>query len=714
MCKYSRRRPYLVLLLVSTVSQAATIQVNTPLTESIEDGLCSISEAIIAANTDQIVDGCSAGQGEDTIFLEKQRYEMTKVDNFSDGPNGFPVIRSHITIQGKQFNDGEPSKQIFSWVRREISAANVEIPSFRFFHIVDNAVLQLKDIRFQNGSTNLFSSNDSNEYHGGAILNKGTLLLSHVFLQWNSSSDNGGGIYSTGNVVVGNNSWLMSNRSNNSGGGIAGYGTLLITESILEDNSAEFGGAISIKSTTQSPNSLSIINTVLTRNNAIRGGAIAIDSETNLKLLQTTIYKNTATKFAGGLYIKTSKATGVRKQYQSIIGNSLIAINGGGDCKIPASSPLSFTGNWFGDASCNSQALGDPGIFDTAFFLRSGNFSHSRSDSIISANSVLIDGGDDLICADPIIGNHDVLGGSRLVDGDGLMGAQCDIGAIERQKVPDSPFDTSEMFPFIEKITVNSQWKEHLIDQTAPDQFAKLVFFSPPTTNGTQQGVIRARSISGCCTAQLLAIIAPPPPLNSRFEMRFNEYTYLDQWHIQEQVSVLGTRPGIARAGNGETVIIGSFDLSGTRQWSHIQFPALKGNPAVFLSVQSTQGVQPVSVRVRNVTSQSFEAALFEEDALMTSGHVTEKIAYLLIYSPQNRGFLGIGERVLPYQLEQTTVDHRWTPVFNVELKLEEDQSVDDELFHIQETVNVIEIGEHIFAQQISDHGGDTTSLRIR
>jgi hypothetical protein len=277
------------------------------------------------------------------------------------------------------------------------------------------------------------------------------------------------------------------------------------------------------------------------------------------------------------------------------------------------------------------------------------------------------------------------------------------------------------MFPFIDAFTVNSQWKKNFIVHTEvnepdgkPDHFSKLAFTSPPTTNGNQQGVIRLRSIDGCCTAQLLMSISPPPPLFSMFQIRFQEYTYLDQFHVDEQVSVLGARPGIARSESGEVVIVGSFDLSGTKRWKTINFPAMEAIPAVFLTVQTMNGGQPVSVRVRNVTQQSFEAALFEEQALQQSGHVIEKIAYLLIYSPQQTGILDIENRLQPYQLQQIEVDHQWTTVVNVEIKLEEEQSADNELFHVKESVDVLRIGGHVFAQQVSDHGGDTTALRMR
>ena len=56
------------------IARAATINVTTTDDEVNSDGDCSLREAIRAANLDQAVDGCTAGNGADTITLPTGNY----------------------------------------------------------------------------------------------------------------------------------------------------------------------------------------------------------------------------------------------------------------------------------------------------------------------------------------------------------------------------------------------------------------------------------------------------------------------------------------------------------------------------------------------------------------------------------------------------------------------------------------------------------------
>jgi CSLREA domain-containing protein len=56
------------------VAHAATITVNTTFDEFNNDGDCSLREAILAANTNSAVDGCTGGWLADTITLPAGTY----------------------------------------------------------------------------------------------------------------------------------------------------------------------------------------------------------------------------------------------------------------------------------------------------------------------------------------------------------------------------------------------------------------------------------------------------------------------------------------------------------------------------------------------------------------------------------------------------------------------------------------------------------------
>ena len=95
-------------------------------------GLCSLTEAIFAANTDsnQALDpsgnlytsGCEPGSGNDTIVLQNAVYSMTdfehNIQHSRYGPTATPVIFSNITIQGNgatiQRAQGSPNMRAFT------------------------------------------------------------------------------------------------------------------------------------------------------------------------------------------------------------------------------------------------------------------------------------------------------------------------------------------------------------------------------------------------------------------------------------------------------------------------------------------------------------------------------------------------------------------------------------------------------------------------
>ena len=79
----------------SMTAQAATITVNTNNDEQNTDGDCSLREAIAAANTDAAVDGCTAGDGADTIVFGGG----VLLADVTLAQDGF-VVTSQIAIDG--------------------------------------------------------------------------------------------------------------------------------------------------------------------------------------------------------------------------------------------------------------------------------------------------------------------------------------------------------------------------------------------------------------------------------------------------------------------------------------------------------------------------------------------------------------------------------------------------------------------------------------
>lgn len=105
-------------LVTTRPARAGTITVTTHLDAATGDGLCSLREAIIAANGDRIVDACPAGNGVDTIVLPAGAYPLTLAGRFEQlAATGDLDIYTDMTLigagQDDTFIDGRVLDRVF-------------------------------------------------------------------------------------------------------------------------------------------------------------------------------------------------------------------------------------------------------------------------------------------------------------------------------------------------------------------------------------------------------------------------------------------------------------------------------------------------------------------------------------------------------------------------------------------------------------------------
>jgi len=224
-----------------------------------------------------------------------------------------------------------------------------------------------------------------------------------------------------------------------------------------------------------------------------------------------------------------------------------------------------------------------------------------------------------------------------------------------------------------------------------------VIIAGPPTSHGSDPGVVRLANVN-----------------SNSFDIRFQEWDYLDGWHTAEDISHLVMEAGRHVMDDGSIWEVGSFDLDGTGEWQTQNFSQAFGAvPHLFLTIQSYNGSQAVTVRARNITTSGFEAALFEQETLM-DGHYLERVGYLAIHSPAGSGEIELTGNSYPYLLQRVTVNERWCPVLSSSLKVEEETSGDNETDHVDETVSVLALGRHLFAQMVSYKGANTAALRLK
>ncbi|MEV2217051.1 hypothetical protein AB0H86_37465 [Streptomyces sp. NPDC050997] len=166
------------------------------------------------------------------------------------GPNGLPVIREDITINGTN-----------SVIERSTVPGT---PEFRIFEV---------------GGTN-----------GELTLNRVTLRNGNL-----AGGGEGGAIYVHDDRVLTVRSSILANNTAATGGGaIRSNGTATITASTLRDNHARAGGGIYAfgKSTT-------IVSTIISGNEADFGGGIGNESPSNMTIRASYVQGNTS-RFDGG------------------------------------------------------------------------------------------------------------------------------------------------------------------------------------------------------------------------------------------------------------------------------------------------------------------------------------------------------------------------------------------------------------------------------
>ena len=278
---------------------AALITVNGFDSTVADDGVCTLREAINAANSDGAAGGCVGGSGPDTIQL-MGGVTLTLADNTTDGANGLPSVTSDITLDGAGHT-----------ITR--SGAN----TFRFFQVATAGDLTLEDVTLTNGL-----ASDVYAARGGAIFNRGSLALSHAIISACKA-------YAEDERHLDDREYSASAR----GGAIYNEG----------------GGMIDITASTLSGNSAEAVHTHYDGDAEGMGGAIYTDGAgdyDSVTISSSTISGNSA----------TAMATGQGAGYSS---DSVAEAYGGGLCQRSNQTTVTLTNTTVSGNSTQATATAD-------------------------------------------------------------------------------------------------------------------------------------------------------------------------------------------------------------------------------------------------------------------------------------------------------------------------------------------------------------------
>jgi CSLREA domain-containing protein len=283
--------------LIVPAGNTITVNITTDVVSS-TDGLCTLREAITAANTNT-ASGAMAGEcvaggsGTDTI-----NFSVTGPISL---PSALPDISSDMTING-------PGANILTIQRSTVAGT----PNFRIFTTSPSTMVTIFGLTIFNGN----ASGDAGK--GGGILNSGTLTLNSSVVSGNTAAAGGGGIANLGLLTL-NNSLVATNTATGSiGGGISndispiGALTVTINNSTISGNTASSGGGIYNSancpcsgSGSSATATLIINNSTISGNNSGFGGGITNSSggfhdTAVLTITNSTISGNNVTTSVGG------------------------------------------------------------------------------------------------------------------------------------------------------------------------------------------------------------------------------------------------------------------------------------------------------------------------------------------------------------------------------------------------------------------------------
>ncbi|NWG07296.1 MAG: hypothetical protein HXY35_11505 [Chloroflexi bacterium] len=391
-------------------SAAATIAVTTTTDSLAEDGLCSLREAVISANTDTATGNCPAGNGADVIVFDASLPDPAVFSLTLTGANEDSAATGDLDLTGALHIQGAGTERIV------IDGNGTD----RVFDIRPGATVTISGVTVRNGNPGSGANGGGVIVTGGTPRAKLTLLNSVVT---GNTAVIGGGIQNAGNgaTAVIQDTQVVSNSAVTSGGGIANSGDLTILNSTLAQNQARSGGGIE-----HSGFSLKLTNVTVSGNSVSDNGG-GLYNRGDAILLNVTFHGNTASgPDTGGNLFNDNASLAVK--------NSILAAsNADGNCFNNEGTMVSQGNNLESGDTCGFHAGGDLINTDPMLGPLQDNGGFTLTHALL-AGSPAIDAGTNNGCP-----STDQRGVSRPVDGelDGTL--TCDIGAYEFDAVTNTP-----------------------------------------------------------------------------------------------------------------------------------------------------------------------------------------------------------------------------------------------------------------------------------
>jgi CSLREA domain-containing protein/uncharacterized repeat protein (TIGR01451 family) len=367
------------LILLTPAVEGSTITVTTIADTIASDDQCSLREAIVAANTDSVFNGCPAGSGADTITFDPALstpsiFVLTLAGSGEDNAmtGDLDIIGSAIntlTITGAGLDntiiDGNGTDRVFDirpGARATISGVTIRNGNPGAGNDGGGIGLGLTSRLTLNSSrvfTNTAASGGGAHVLGGLTLNDSTIEANY-----------GGGVHNNAGLLDFNNAQIISNTH---GYGITNEakGFLLFDGGTVSGNQG--GGILSDSSTA----TLSNLNIIYNTGGGIHNKALTAQSPSKLTVTSSSIMSNTAA--SGGGLLNNGPGADATIENTRISFNTASPANGGG---IKNGGTIDMKNSVLD----HNQALSGGGIDN-------GGFSLDLTNVTISGNTVNDNGG---------------------------------------------------------------------------------------------------------------------------------------------------------------------------------------------------------------------------------------------------------------------------------------------------------------------------------
>ena len=246
------------------------------------------------------------------------------------------------------------------------------------------------------------------------------------------------------------------------------------------------------------------------------------------------------------------------------------------------------------------------------------------------------------------------------------------------------------------------------------------IIFGPLSFNGSHESTIRIRNVTG-----------------SSFEVRIQEWNFLDGWHTTEQAGFLVIESGLHTLPDG-TLIEAGVNEAADATWQDIQFAhVFPTTPVVISQITTMSELDAVVTRQQNITPTGFRMTLQAEEA--SSEHGIEHASWIAIATPQTTNSTGTSA----YTTDPSITHHRSTLSFNahahrtpvvlaamqtfvetdtanlrfanlgqdtIQLWVDEERSADRETDHLAEAIGVVALSPGIIFSEDKSNNSDNGS----